>query len=49
MKPVRPEDLLTKIRTKLAEQQQAERMTEEAITDFLQTRAKKLLESVQTE
>jgi DNA-binding response OmpR family regulator len=49
MKPVHPEDLLTMIRTKLEEQQQAERTTEEAITSFLQTRAKKLLESVRTE
>lgn len=49
MKPVRPEDLLITIRAKLEEQQQAERMTEETITGFLETRAKKLLESVRAE
>ncbi len=49
MKPVRPEDLLIIIRAKLEEQQQAERMTEEKITGFLETRTKKLLERVRAE
>jgi two-component system response regulator HydG len=49
MKPVRPEDLLITIRAKLEEQQQAERITEETMTSFLETRAKKLLESVRAE
>ena len=49
MKPVRPEDLLITIRAKLEEQQQAERMTEEKITGFLETRTKKLLERVRAE
>jgi two-component system response regulator HydG len=49
MKPVHPEDLLITIRAKLEEQQEAERMTEEKMTGFLETRAKKLLESVQAE
>jgi two-component system response regulator HydG len=49
MKPVRPEDLLITIRAKLEEQQQAERATEETMTGFLETRAKKLLENVRAE
>jgi DNA-binding response OmpR family regulator len=48
-KPVRPEDLLITIRAKFEEQQQAERMTEEKITAFIKTRAKKLLESMRVE
>lgn len=49
MKPVRPEDLLITIKAKVEEQQHAERMTEEKITVFLETRAKKLLESIRVE
>ncbi|HML04051.1 MAG TPA: response regulator [Candidatus Bathyarchaeia archaeon] len=49
MKPVRPEDLLITIRAKLEEQQQSERATEETMTGFLETRAKKLLENVRAE
>ena len=49
MKPVRPEDLLITIRAKLEEQQQAEMMTQEKITGFLETRTKKLLEQVRAE
>jgi two-component system response regulator HydG len=49
MKPVRPEDLLITIRAKLEEQQQSERVTEETMTGFLETRAKRLLENVRAE
>jgi two-component system response regulator HydG len=49
MKPVRPEELLMTIRAKLEEQQQAEGMTEEKITGFLEYRAKRLLERVRAE
>ena len=49
MKPVMPEDLLITIRAKLEEQQHAEIMTEKRITGFLETRSKKLLESVRAE
>jgi two-component system response regulator HydG len=49
MKPVRPEDLLITIRAKLEEQQQVERATEETMTGFLETRAKKLLENVRAQ
>jgi two-component system response regulator HydG len=49
MKPVRPEDLLITIRAKLEEQQQSERVTEETMTGFLETRAKRLLENMRAE
>jgi two-component system response regulator HydG len=45
-KPVHPEELLKTIEEKLKEQEQAEYVTEEKITDFLQTRTKKLLQGL---
>lgn len=42
IKPVKPEKLLTLIEEKLEEQSQAEKMTEEKITEWIKTRARKL-------
>jgi len=42
IKPVKPEKLLTLIEEKLQEQSQAEKMTEEKVTDWIKTRARKL-------
>lgn len=42
IKPVKPEKLLTLIEEKLKEQRQAEKMTEEKVTEWIKTRARKL-------
>jgi len=41
-KPVKPEKLLALIKEKLEEQRQAEKMTENKVTDWIKTRARKL-------
>ncbi len=42
IKPVKPEELLTLIEEKLKEQSQTEKMTEEEVTEWIKTRARKL-------
>jgi DNA-binding NtrC family response regulator len=42
IKPVKPEKLLALIKEKLDEQSQAEKMTEEKVTEWVKTRARKL-------
>ena len=42
MKPIKPEKLLTLIEEKLEKQSQAEKMTEEKVTDWIKTRARKI-------
>ena len=42
IKPVKPEKLLALIKEKLEEQRQAEKMTEEKVTEWIKTRARKL-------
>ena len=42
MKPVDPEKLLALIKEKLDEQSQTEKMTEEKVTEWIKTRARKL-------
>jgi len=42
IKPVKPEKLLALIEEKLEEQRQAEKMTEEKVTEWIKTRARKL-------
>lgn len=42
MKPVKPEELLTVVGKKLKEQEEAEKMTEEKVTDWIKTRIRKL-------
>jgi len=42
IKPVKPENLLALIEQKLKEQSQADKMTEEKVTDWIKTRARKL-------
>jgi len=41
-KPVKPAELLALIKEKLEEQRQAEKMTENKVTDWIKTRARKL-------
>jgi len=45
-KPVKPEKLLALIKEKLEEQSQAEKMTENKVTDWIKTRARKLEDNV---
>jgi len=47
IKPVKPEKLLALIEEKLEEQSQAEKMTEERVTEWIKTRARKLEDSSQ--
>jgi two-component system response regulator PilR (NtrC family) len=49
IKPVRPEKLLALIEEKLEEQKKAEKITEEKITDWIKTRARKLEDRNQTQ
>ena len=42
IKPVKPEKLLALVKEKLKEQSQAEKMTEEKVTEWIKTRARKL-------
>jgi DNA-binding NtrC family response regulator len=42
IKPVKPEKLLALIKEKLEEQREAEKMTEEKVTEWIKTRARKL-------
>jgi len=42
IKPVKPEKLLTLIEEKLEKQSQAEKMTEEKVTEWVKTRARKI-------
>jgi len=42
IKPVKPEKLLALIEEKLEEQNQADKMTEEKVTEWIKTRARKL-------
>jgi len=42
MKPVNPENLLKAVEEKLEEQEEAEMMTEEKVTEWIETRVKKL-------
>jgi len=42
IKPVKPEKLLALIEERLQEQNQAEKMTEEKVTDWIKTRARKM-------
>ena len=42
IKPVNPEELLALIKEKLEEQSQTEKMTEEKVTEWIKTRARKL-------
>ena len=41
-KPVKPEELLTLVKEKLEEQLQAEEMTQEQVTEWIETRVRKL-------
>ena len=45
IKPAKPEELLTLIEEKLEEQRQRDKMTEEKVTEWIKTRARKLEES----
>jgi len=45
IKPVKPEKLLTLIEEKLEKHSQAEKMTEEKVTEWIKTRALKLEDS----
>jgi len=47
IKPVKPEKLLALIEEKLEKQRQAEKMTEENVTEWIKTRARKLEEDSQ--
>ena len=47
IKPVKPEKLLALIEEKLEEQRQAEKITEEKVTEWIKTRARKLEEDSQ--
>jgi len=47
IKPVKPEKLLALIEEKLEKQSQAEKMTEEKVTEWVKTRARKLEEKSQ--
>jgi len=47
IKPVRPEKLLALIEEKLEKQRQAEKVTEEKVTEWIKTRARKLEEDSQ--
>jgi DNA-binding NtrC family response regulator len=49
IKPVRPEKLLALIEEKLEEQKKAEKMTEDKVTDWIKTRARKLEDRNQTQ
>jgi len=42
IKPVKPKELLALVEEKLEEQRQAEKMTEEKVTEWIKTRARKL-------
>jgi len=42
MKPVNPENLLKVVEEKLKEQEEAEKMTQEKVTEWIETRVKKL-------
>lgn len=42
MKPVKPEDLLKVVEEKLKEQEEAEKMTQEKVTEWIKTRVRKL-------
>jgi len=42
MKPVTPEKLLKAVKEKIGEQEDAERMSEEKVTDWIWTRIRKL-------
>jgi DNA-binding NtrC family response regulator len=42
LKPVKPEKLLALIEEKLEKQRKAEKMTEEKVTEWIKTRARKL-------
>ena len=42
IKPVKPEKLLALVKEKLEEQRQAEKMTEEKVTEWIKTRARKI-------
>ncbi len=42
IKPAKPEKLLTLIEEKLREQSQAEKMTQEQVTEWIETRARKI-------
>lgn len=45
IKPIKPEKLLALIEEKLEEQRQAEKMTEEKVTEWIKTRVRKLEDS----
>jgi len=47
IKPVKPEKLLALIQEKLEEQRRAEKMTEEKVTEWIKTRARKLEHDMQ--
>lgn len=47
IKPVKPEKLLALIEEKLEKQKKAEKMTEEKVTDWIKTRARKIEEQNQ--
>ena len=47
IKPVKPEKLLALIEEKLEEQRQAEKMTEENVTEWIKTRVRKIEDDIQ--
>ena len=47
IKPVKPEKLLALIEEKLGKQREAEKMTEDKVTEWIKTRARKLEEDSQ--
>jgi DNA-binding NtrC family response regulator len=49
MKPVNPEELVKIVKNKLKERKEAETMTEDKITGFIETRTAKLLEDVRAQ
>jgi len=49
IKPVKPENLLALIKEKLEKQRQAEKMTEEKVTEWIKTRARKIEHDIDEE
>jgi DNA-binding response OmpR family regulator len=49
MKPINPEELVKIVENKLKERKEAETMTEDKITGFIETRTAKLLEDVRAQ
>ena len=47
MKPIEPEELLRVVRKKLKEQEEAERMSKEKMTEWIETRIRKMEQKYQ--